>query len=214
MERLELGRGLAYTLIDGLIRDGVIDPVGKSEREIEDEFADWFLAQGDAAVGNLRLTIDHTHTILSEADRHLVEGHVEFAAVMYAMYFEHWLNYLAGWGASRVGLDEASIRNMLRSSNLAAKTGYLWQLIFAEPLDRRVADVIKDVSEARNAFVHYKWRYHHIDSDVPEIEEQALRSKLNACKTIIPLTREVEHHLYVRFAQEYPLVRSDERAGD
>ncbi|MEV6282278.1 hypothetical protein [Kribbella sp. NPDC051770] len=207
----ELARGVTAMLTESLIRDGVINPTGKTDEEIRQEFARWYIDRGEAAIENLHWVIDHKNNIVREARRYFSDDYLQLASVMYAMYFEHWLNYLLAWGGSRVGLGEHDVSKMLRGSSLDAKTSYLWQLVFDEQLKPEIALTVKAISEARNAFVHYKWRYHHVDSGALDAEDRALRAKLETCDAVVELTQEYERELYARFAEEHPLLGLDEQ---
>jgi len=55
-----------------------------------------------------------------------------------------------------VALEREEIIRLIRETDLASKTGHIWQLLFGEKLPGDVVQTILKVAEARNAFVHYK----------------------------------------------------------
>jgi hypothetical protein len=55
-----------------------------------------------------------------------------------------------------VALEREEIIRLIRETDLASKTGHIWQLLFGEKLPGDVVETILTVAEARDAFVHYK----------------------------------------------------------
>jgi hypothetical protein len=190
-------------ITDGLVREGIIDPAGKTREELREEFHAWFAADGKEYLDlrDFYVAIDHKSSIRAEARRYLDRGAVELSAVMYATYFEHWLNGLLSWGALRLGLDHDDVAKMIRANNLDGKTTYLWRLVFDERLDDRILGTTKRVADARNAFVHYKWRSYNLESSVFEDQKALLAELLAGCDRVIELAEKYEWELYSRLAQ-------------
>ncbi|WP_433015117.1 hypothetical protein [Kribbella sp. CA-294648] len=191
----------ADSITDGLVREGVIDPAGKTREELREEFRAWFDTDGEEYIRDLHVAIDYQASIHAEARRYLDRGAVQLSVVMYATYFEHWLNGLLSWGASRLGLDDDDVVKMLRANSLDGKTTYLWRLVFGERLDDRILGTVKRVADARNAFVHYKWRSYHADSPVFDDQRALLVELLSGCEPVIDLAEKYERDLYTRLAQ-------------
>src|SRR5436190_1819475 len=56
----------------------------------------------------------------------------------------------------RTVIEREEIIRLIRETDLASKTGHIWQLLYGEKLPGDVVQTILKVAEARNAFVHYK----------------------------------------------------------
>ncbi len=77
--------------------------------------------------------------------------------MMYATWFEHWLNAMFLWKLGRRGLSDRDARDIVRNSNVASKTGPVWRVVFDDDLPHEIAETIRAVASRRNEFVHYKW---------------------------------------------------------
>lgn len=145
------------TFTEDLIRSGDIDPRGKTMRAVVDEARAWVREHVDEDF-RFHLRVDYSQTLLREARRFRDEGEAQLALVMYATYFEHWLNDMIAARAGQLNLDQDETIGLIRSSGLPAKTGFLWRLIYGEALDEDLSGGIRQIAERRNAFVHYKWK--------------------------------------------------------
>ena len=105
-------------------------------------------------------------TILQEARVYARAEHPEIAVLVYATWFEHWINGLMSHRGRHVPLTQAE-SDCLLFSNLEAK--YLsFPAIFGFPrIAQKHLRAILDVAAARNQFVHYKYRSHDINKDSP-----------------------------------------------
>ncbi len=158
----EFSRQMLLALAEGAVREGTLLLEGKSAEEIHSDVHAYFaqLIDGDAAWNSEdapKLRRDYQETLESEAARYHEAGHFDIAILLHATRVEHWLNGMIAWALERRGFDEPYRRTVIRETQLRAKTGWLWQLLFHDPLPEDLARGITALAESRNAFVHYKW---------------------------------------------------------
>ena len=111
----------------------------------------------------LALVVDHKPTVLWWA-RHFREGQrLQYSALFYALWFEHWLNGLLRHLSRDYALSERHFADMLRGTNFEGKTTWLITLLRGQPIYSKHLKVIRRVLDVRNAFVHYKWKV--VDDD-------------------------------------------------
>lgn len=94
--------------------------------------------------------------------RHAEAGHHNLSVLLHATRIEHWLNHMIVWALERRGFDEKYRATVIREAQLRAKTGWLWQLLFDEPMPQNLVRRIETVTEARNRFVHHKFTNHSL----------------------------------------------------
>jgi hypothetical protein len=155
-----------------LVRFGEVDLTKMTDHELRGrvyfELREWIASEGP-----LLLTIDHQGGLLAEARRFGESNKAAYAIVFYATWIEHWFNSMFGWKAAVLGIDVAGSERLMRQP-MVDKAGVSWRLCFNSefPVDLRKS--ILRISERRNAFVHYKWRYEDADSDARAEEENLL----------------------------------------
>jgi len=158
-ERAE--RILFHRVYEAAIADGFIDPVGKSEAELEAEFAKHL--QRFATQPTIYHTIVHFDDLLKLARQLRARKKFELSSVFYATWFEHWVNQLltsTTW--QRLSRDEA--RLLIREAGLRLKLLVLPALLGLPRLVHTHADTVQRIGELRNAFVHYKFPIADVDS--------------------------------------------------
>jgi hypothetical protein len=155
-------------ILEQAIRDGRIDPRGKSEEQVEKEFVDFLGELLEAEEGEVLIVTDYTDSLLREARRSAKRGTFEFACLLYATWVEHWLNQMIVTAAARRGLTDQERTQALR--RLAA----------------RHQKALIEIGELRNTFVHYKWRRQPLDDRSDKNLAGAVR---NIDKTITYLRR-------------------------
>jgi hypothetical protein len=146
-------------MLESLIKDGVIDPVGKDEIQLRNELMIVMrdnLAQGEEL--QFKIRISHEETLLREARRYVEAGKLHLAVVMFATWLEHRLNNMLVWGAKKRGLTEHEVLQLLKKASIDEKTGLTWKLVLNEDFPMQLAGLIRNVANRRNAFVHYKWQ--------------------------------------------------------
>jgi hypothetical protein len=162
----ELAEGVLPLLLDQAIREGRIDPRGKSEAELNKEFEGYLREQVEEgkevvsgqAEGEVLVVFDYKTLLLREARRFATEGANEPACLFYATWLEHWLNQMIVTAAGRRGLSREEITQMIRDLSLRAKVSWVFPALSLPRLEQTHQGLAIELSDLRNAFVHYKWQ--------------------------------------------------------
>lgn len=154
------------------VRDGEIVLEGRSAEEIRQDVAAYFERVANDG-GEFGIRHDYEPTLASEASKHHEKGRYNPAIVLHATRVEHWLNHMVMWAVERRGFDEKYGKQVIREATLRAKTGWLWHLLFDEPMPADLVIRIHALAEQRNAFVHYKWQAVSLDDPVGPDHSQA-----------------------------------------
>jgi len=154
--------------VEGLLRYGAIDPNGKSTQEIHQEITEVM----DEAT--------------SDADQH------ELACVFYAVWFEHWLNHMTCMSGLRKNLNEQDIQEILRHARFESKATWILRVLGVRPIAETHLRRMQKVTEARNAFVHYKWKAIDFDKEHSEKREHDLKLLLGDVEHTVNYLRRLE----------------------
>ena len=169
-EQALLAKVIESAVIESAVAYGHLDPRGKTSKEFARETAK-FLRQY-VRQPTLFGVVDHLEDILSQARNFRQDGAYHFACLMYATWFEHWVNSVIEIHARKKRLPEDDIQLILRETNFRAKFTWLFQLLTGRKLNKNHITRIVEITEKRNAFVHYKWRA--ADFDAPDTENERL----------------------------------------
>ena len=148
--------GLIQSLSAQLVADGLVDPTGLSQREYRIAALTELKRLNDKGV-EFNFIIDHKDSVLQQARVFAQDSTPDFALVFYAMWFEHWLNGMYAWQSQRVGAPEEDLLRQLRFGSMKKKMTSGWTSTFREELDASWVEVILEIADHRNAFMHYKW---------------------------------------------------------
>ena len=198
-------RKLVRTIYESLIADGFVDPEGKTDEELHRE-----LARAARALTTQEIipeVPDLRPTILSEARAYARGTDPEIAILLYATWFEHWINGLMSNRGRHVPLSRGESECLL-FSNLEAK--YLsFPAIFGFPrIAQKHLRTILEVAAARNQFVHYKYRAHDINKDSP-LKIRCTHAVKRTEAVIRYLFRYEREHVYKRAkARVHRLIKS------
>jgi len=150
------GEEWAQVIAESLVSSGEIDPAGKTDEEVRLEAAH-FALNNRSVLESTPFTFNHEERLLREARRYAGEAQTNLAVMLYATWFEHRLNYLLAWGARRKGMSVRESIEIIKQASVYQKTGALFQLVFDERLAQDLAQGVRQLADARNQFVHYKW---------------------------------------------------------
>ncbi|MDX1526931.1 MAG: hypothetical protein R3273_11910 [Pseudidiomarina maritima] len=106
----------------------------------------------------IQFSIDHRDKLLPNAEHFANEGSFELALMFYATYYEHTINGIIGTTVHRLDLSANVTKGMLRTVNLEGKLTWVLEVLGLPTFNANYLKTIKKVSEARNAFIHYKWQ--------------------------------------------------------
>ena len=139
-----------------LIQDGTIDPRGKTDQQLKEEIVSFYkkFLQSNTEI---RIIPDMRTTMLREARRHHANKEKVLSIIIYAVWFEHWINNVIATVVMRKGHNTKSASQMIRDTSIRAKFTWLLELLELPPINKQYTDIIFNLAEYRNSFVHYKW---------------------------------------------------------
>ena len=176
-----------------LIRYGIIDPTGKTDKELDQEICDYLKCIAKDKSQPIFITIDHTPKLLYKAREHVKSKEYENACMFYALWFEHWLNGLIIAMCRRKEISEKEANQIIRDTDFSKKTTWLLRLLEIPPINNKHRIKMQKIVELRNAFVHYKWPGFDIDSDNNHEHKNAL---LDVEKTVQYFRNYERRHLF------------------
>lgn len=114
------------------------------------------------------------------------------SALYFATYFEHRLNWLIVQICEAKRIDEPTIKQLLREANIRAKCTWVMVLLGHEPLAKEKLKAIDEISEVRNAFVHYKWPAESGDASSSQRSREQNLIKLKKADSVVRYLRRFE----------------------
>jgi len=198
LERLEkeVGPAILRGYAEEFVRHGLIDATGKNIRQIQAEVVS--LIERVVRAPRLFWTVDFTPHLLREARRLAKQGHTEVAALLYATWFEHWVNNLIGALASRKEFSREDGIQITRETSFRAKTTWVLRLLGFAPIDKRHLNLLQLVYDSRNAFVHYKWKPADVDDELQRKETKRLEEAIRQVGRTIRYLRLLENRYFFK----------------
>jgi hypothetical protein len=148
----EFARQIAKSVLNSLIEDGTIDPRGKTESQIFRELA--FVVRET----ELAFVVDHTKDWLRKARAANSDGDAQFSIICYATWAEHMLNKMVSLLCSRHKVGDAARQAVIRHTGTAEKFIWLSLALSSKAPPAAQINRLRRVSEARNQYLHYKWK--------------------------------------------------------
>jgi hypothetical protein len=160
-ERKEILRRTLPPIVEMLLRQEKID----KERLKDKEYLMDIIHENSEMVEDLRGYTTLDDGFLQTAIDSVNSGKLLVPIVLVATAIEHQFNMFYRDILEAIsGLDEQEATEAIRS-NLHVKTGWLMKLATGQGLSKELKNQIKQISDLRNAIVHYKARSAHIDDD-------------------------------------------------
>tara|TARA_R100000322_G_scaffold131122_1_gene87133 strand:- start:15 stop:644 length:630 start_codon:yes stop_codon:yes gene_type:complete len=131
---------------------------------------------------DINFLIDHRDKLLPNAEHFANEGTFELALMFYATYYEHTINKIIGATVHSSDLSASVTKGILRNVNLEGKLTWVLEVLGLPAFNAHYLKTVKNVSEARNAFVHYKWQPKSSDTkttsghQLPQLSEDASKA--------------------------------------
>lgn len=177
-----------------LLRDGQISIEGKTEDQVFAEVAAHLRSQLESKTP-FGLVTDHATDILPEARRFLRQQQYELSALYFATYFEHRLNWIVVQICQKKRIDAPMVKQLLRDASMRAKCTWVMAVLGQTPFPKEKLAAILEISELRNAFIHYKWPVEL--SNAKESSREQTLMKLKKAEAIVRYLRKFEEdHLY------------------
>ena len=183
-------------LAEMFITSFVVDDLrrGRADRSIADPAVfRQFLTKlsKDLKTGKVGVVTDYREGILREARRLSKADKKELAVLLFATWIEHFVNSLVEGQARKFGIEADETADMLRTTSMKAKVGWLLPLLKLPRMTSAKRTFIGQITEARNGFVHYKWKYR--DPDVPKENQDSIFEKIDGL--VRYLKRYEERHI-------------------
>lgn len=173
------------------VENGIIEVGNRSPSEIIEDFKEAVLEAAEEDPGWPALVVDHRDLLLENAKRAAESGSLEIAITFYALWIEHTVNGNLINGLRRKGYDAEVVDLLLRKLDLETKFTVLWRVAGFRRLSSDNLRLIKHISEARNAFVHYKWRsYDNATTTASESMEVRLRTIVERAESLVTVFNE------------------------
>jgi hypothetical protein len=194
VEKEKIADILIRGIVEGFVLDGKINPRGKSEEDLQKEVLSLLkkAAKGDPQ-GQFFFATDHTSEILQQVRNFVRSGKLENSCLFYAMWFEHWLNSLIVTIGRRKKFKEDEITQIIRETQFKGKTTWLLRLLGLNPINKSHLKRMQLLIEARNSYVHYKWKFFDVDDNSPERERTVLKDLLKDIEKTVSYLRKLEN---------------------
>lgn len=146
---------------ESLIRDGFIKIEGKTPDQLHEEIWNILI---NTKIQNV--ATNHTDNLLKSARSYEGNKNWELACLFYALWFEHWLNWLIVSVCKRKGFSEKLVTQIIRDTDISrGKSTWLLKLLNIPSINQRHLVKMYKIMELRNSYVHYKWQLSDIDAD-------------------------------------------------
>ena len=151
-----IARLVINDIAEQLFLSGKITTNNKTEKEISDQIFKHVKGILRRKV-EISITTNYTQTLLKKARKEFKSKNFEMSALFYATYFEHHINMIIVNACRKKNLQNDEIVQILKQNNLFAKSSWLLKILCGKQLLRKHSVTINEISDIRNAFIHYKW---------------------------------------------------------
>ncbi|WP_442511770.1 hypothetical protein SH528x_003489 [Novipirellula sp. SH528] len=174
-----------------LILDGFNDE--QADQAIQSFLRDYVVAIHDGA--QVQGNSDYRSNLLDVGANFRDCGDYQMAALIYSTWAEHWLNFAVSCFARRKHLSDERITQIIRDAPLRAKMTWLLPLLGGPEIDSKHCTAITTLSNHRNGFVHYKWKFDGVD-DMESTPQQLVAAVNGFSDTIRYLSEYEERHIF------------------
>ncbi|MEF9934734.1 MAG: hypothetical protein RR620_14360 [Clostridium sp.] len=143
---------LKRKVIESLVKYGLLKVNEMTDKEILDETLK-FIEEAE-----FKIVLDYKCTILKQARLFCSEGKFELSCLLYATWFEHWINQIISILGHKKNLSENEINEIIRNISFRGKYTWLLKLFEFKEISNTHLNLIFRLIDLRNSFVHYKWK--------------------------------------------------------
>lgn len=154
----KLAENLALALFESAVSNGSIDVEGKSEEELISEFLKLLTTFTQSSDKDVLWIVDHRTDVLQQARTYAKSKDYNLACMLYATWFEHWLNNVIVTTGRKRGLEGEEVFHIIRDTPFRGKLTWIFPLLGLRKLSITHRNAIFKITDIRNSFVHYKWR--------------------------------------------------------
>ena len=195
LELFELGERIALAGLSTAIDLGEIQAKGKSPAELRKDLLGFIERFRDADDINILIVHDHRETIAKEARRLFKNEEFFLSCLLYATWFEHWVNGLVIKIGMRKKLSQEMIVQIIRNTNFSGKLTWLLHLFELPAINPTHKKRILKIMEMRNSFVHFKNKFVDMDDHEKKIKDPVRQTLREIEKTISYLKRYEQRQL-------------------
>ncbi len=195
MSDQDLTERLISTFLDAAIRQGHIKTKGKTQAQLHEDFLHYMKKIVLGPNAEFQMVVDHRVTILKEARRFNQNEDFSLSCLLYATWFEHWLNGLIDSLARRKRMSQEIIVQMIRDTPFRGKLTWLLLLFGLPAINPSHKTRILQIMDMRNSFVHFKFNYLHVDHHDEKVNDKIRQAIENVEKTISYLRRYEQRRL-------------------
>jgi hypothetical protein len=189
-----LKKRLLHELFDSFLAIGALDPAGKTNEQVKKELN--ALALDFVQSAPHRFIVDHRAHLLAHARQFVRLEEYDLALLVYATWFEHWINALFDNRAWRRGLTSKDVHLCIRQISLHAKLVVFPLLLKLPRLAESHVRTVNRCSELRNAFVHYKFSSRPADNSRLDEEEEQIKMTTACERTVRYLNNYERRHIF------------------
>lgn len=140
---------------------------------------------------DIKLVLDHKDNLLQYARKFRINNEIKLSYLLYATWFEHWINEIIYILGGRKNLNRNEINEIIRSTSIRGKYTWLLKLFEFEEIKEDYLELIFKLITFRNGFVHYKWEE---ENDKQKDKEAIVIEKI---EEIIEYLMDIENqHIY------------------
>ena len=154
---------LVRKVVESLIKCGKININGMTNKEIAIEVLK--LVEDT----EFNFILDYKDSLLEQARLYRSKGKNELSCLLYATWFEHWINEVISILCHRKGLSESEVSEIIRKTSFRGKYTWLLKLFDFKEINKSHLNLIFRLMDLRNNFVHYKWKERSNDFEKEEI---------------------------------------------
>ncbi|GBC61957.1 hypothetical protein DENIS_2919 [Desulfonema ishimotonii] len=155
--RVKLGETLFNLIIQYAIAHGSIDISNLSDDQIKEKYIT-YISKLIEKNPDIDFIIVHKENILAEARRLVLELKFDLALVVYATWWEHWVNGILATRLFKKNIVGKEFKTVIQNLNLRSKTTWFLKLVDLPPFEENHLKQMNLLSEKRNSFVHYKYQ--------------------------------------------------------
>lgn len=170
----QIGHELRLLIIQEAIRSGELLLQEKSDEEKRQAIKEYLKnyirnleelvpreEAGDVAV-RIVINYDYTSSLLAQARDFASKEEFDFAFMFYATWAEHWANQVISTILTRNDFDENAISDAIRETSFRGKFTWFIPLLDIPEIPDVHVNTLQRLSEIRNSYVHYKWKFQTI----------------------------------------------------
>ncbi len=117
---------------------------------------------------NMQTIVLYGDSLLEEAQRYVVNKDYQYAYTFYATYFEHFINEVLDIWRIKKNFQHKITNSMVRRFSLEDKYTWVLDLLELPVFSKSIWNIVKDIVEKRNEFIHFKYRPEIIDEGETE----------------------------------------------